>query len=127
MALDSEICLLANSCKLIDGEADADFYDAMALCAGEMMMMAASADAVVVRPIGKFDAVQQTQSDQFLHSTVDRCSSQTRLVLSHCLPEIINREIDSAVSKFHQLLCDEPPWACIALTDLVERGIDFIR
>lgn len=57
MTFNREIGLLPNRCELIFGQADFHLDDTMTACAGQVMVMAAAADAVVVRAIGKFNTV----------------------------------------------------------------------
>ena len=58
MTLDSEIGLFANRGKLIDGQADIDLNDAMALGTGQVVVMRTTTYAVMVRAVGKLNAVQ---------------------------------------------------------------------
>lgn len=98
MTFDIKISLVTDCRELIDGETNVHLYNPVALRAGQVMMVVVTADTVVMRPISKLDAIQQTHIDQLLHGAVDRSSSQAWLYLSYLLPEIINREIGSASS-----------------------------
>jgi len=82
VAFDLKVCLVADCSDLINGEADIYFYDPVTLRAGQVMVMVISADAIVMRSVGKLDAIQQTHSDELFHRTKNRCSSQARLYLS---------------------------------------------
>ena len=59
MTLDSEVSLISNEVELIKRQADIDFYNAVTMGAGEMMMVFAATYAVVMRAIGKFNAIKQ--------------------------------------------------------------------
>lgn len=91
-----------------------------------MMMMAAAADAVVVRAIGEFNAVQQTHRDQHFHRSIDRRPAQARFILSQRLPEIINGKIGSAFGQRDQPFRDYAPRARIALARLLKGRADFL-
>jgi hypothetical protein len=122
-----KVRLVTNGGQLIDGQTDIDLYDAMALRAGQVMMMAVTADAVVVRAISKLDAVQQAHIDQHLYRAVHGCPAQARLYLAQLLPEIVNREIGSARSKLCESLRNQPAWACVALAHLIECCMYLVR
>jgi len=98
----------------------------MALRAGQVMVMIATANPVMVRAIGKLNAIHQAGIDQFLHRAVNRRSSQTRIFLSQLLPEIVNREVGSTASKFYETFGNESPWTCVTVAHLVERCINLI-
>jgi len=57
MTFNCEIGLLSDCCKLIFGQANLDLDDAVTMSAGQVVVMAASTNAVVVRTIGKFNTV----------------------------------------------------------------------
>lgn len=58
MPLNGKICLFAYKINLLFRQTNIDLYDAVALGAGQVVVVAAaSADAVVVRAVGEFDAV----------------------------------------------------------------------
>ena len=127
MSLDDKVRLVPNGRKLISGETDIDIDDAVALSAGEMVMMLAStADTVVMCPVCKLHTIQQTHRNQLLYGAIDRSSTQARLYFPHLLPEIINREIGTANSKFYQSICDKLSRARMPLTHLVEGRAYFV-
>lgn len=126
MTFNIKMGLIANGYELIHGKTNIHLYNPVAPCTGQMMMMTVTADTVVMRPVGKLDTVQQTHIDQFLYRAVDRGSSQTWLYLSYLLPEIINREIGPASSKFYQSICNEPSWARMPLAHFIESGANFV-
>jgi len=82
VAFDLKVCLVTDGSELVNGEADIYVYDPVTLCAGQVMVMIISADAIVMRSVGKLDAIQQTHSDELFYRTKNRCSSQARLYLS---------------------------------------------
>ena len=127
MPLDVEVCLVTDSRERIDRNAHIDLYDAMALRAGQMVMMAITADAVVVRAIGKLDTIQQAYIDQHLHRAIDSCPAQARLYLTQLLPQVVNREISPACSKFYEPLSNQPAWTRVALAQLIECRMNFVR
>ena len=126
MTFNSKVSLVANGCELIDGKTDIHLYNEMALSAGQVMMMTPATHAVMVRPIGKLNPVEQTHIDQLLYRTIDRCSSQTRLFLSQLMPKVINREIGSACCKFYEPLCNKLSRACMALAHFIESCPNFV-
>ncbi len=126
MAFNIKMGLVSNGYELIHGKTNIHLYNPVALCTGQMMMVTITADTVVMCPIGKLNTVQQTHIDQFLYRAVDRGSSQTWLYLSYLLPEIINREIGPANSKFYQSICNELSWARTPLAHLVESCANFV-
>ena len=83
MSLNDKVRLLPNGRELISGEADIDINNAVALRAGEVVvMLASSADAVVMRPISKLDADEQFPLHQLFDRSVDRGSTYPWLGLA---------------------------------------------
>ncbi len=81
MPFDLEVCLVTDGSELVNGEADIYVYDAVTLCAGQVMVMTVATDAVVMRSVGKLDAIQQAHTDELFHRTENRSSAQARLYL----------------------------------------------
>ena len=67
MAFDFKVCLVTDGSELVNGEADIYVYDAVTLCAGQVMVMIVATDAVVMRSIGKLDTIQQAHTDELFH------------------------------------------------------------
>ena len=83
MPLNDKVLLLPNGCELIRGETEIDIDNAMALRAGEVVvMLASSTDAVVMRPISKLDADEQFPLHQLFDRSVDRGSTYPWLGLA---------------------------------------------
>ena len=83
MPLDDKVRLVPNGRKLISGETDIDIDDAVALSAGEMVMMLAStADTVVMCPICKVNPGEQSHIHELFDRTVDRGPTYPWLGLS---------------------------------------------
>jgi hypothetical protein len=128
VTFDIKIRLVADGTYLVYGQADIDLHDAVALCAGQMVMMArTAADAVVMRAVRELDAVQKLHIRQHLDRAIDRCASQARLGLPQLLPQIINSEISTAGRQLYQPLSNELTRARMALARFVERRPDLIR
>jgi hypothetical protein len=81
VSFDLKVCLITDGSELVNREADIYIYDAVALCAGQMMVMTIATNTVVVRSVGKLDAIQYTHTDELFHRTKNRCPSQARLYL----------------------------------------------
>jgi hypothetical protein len=126
MAFNREIGLLADRCELVRGQANFDFDHAVTASAGQVMVMTASADAIVMCAVGKFNAVQQPLRNQHFHGSIDRCAAQARLFLAQRLPEVIDGEVGSAFGQRDQLFRNDAPRACIALAHLLECRADFL-
>src|SRR5579871_5206214 len=110
MTFNVKFRLTTNSINLLNGQADINLNDTMALCTGQMMMMGTAADTIMMSTIRELNTVQQPHIHQHLHRTIDRCPSQARLTLAQLLPEIINREIGTASSMLYQSLGNELAW-----------------
>lgn len=83
MPFNDKVLLLPNGCELIRGETEIDIDNAMALRAGEVVvMLASSTNAVVMRPIRKLDAGKQPPVHQLFDRTVDRRSTDPWLGLA---------------------------------------------
>ena len=82
MAFDLKVCLVTDGSELVNREADIYVYDTVTLRTGKVMVMVISADAIVMRSVGKLDAIEQAHSDELFYRTKNRCSSQARLYLS---------------------------------------------
>jgi len=81
VAFDFKVCLVTDGSELIDGKADIHVYDAVTLCAGQVMVMIVATDAVVMGSVGKLDAIQQAHTDELFHRTENRCPPQARIYL----------------------------------------------
>ena len=126
MAFDLKVCLVTDGSELVNGEADIYVYHAVTLCAGQVMVMVISTDAVVMRSVGKLDAIQQAHTDKLFHRTENRCPSEARLYLPEFVPEVIGGKVGSSRGQFYQPLGNEPPRARTALAYFVERRSNFI-
>ena len=127
MAFNVEVCLITDSLERIKGNTDIDLYNAVALRAGQVMVVAIAADAVVMRAIGKLDTIQQAHTDQHLHRAIDSCAAQARLYLAQLLPEVVNREIAATCSKLNKALGNQLARARIALAQLTECCMNPVR
>jgi len=78
---DLEVCLVTDGSELVKGEADIYVYDAVTLCAGQVMVMTVTTDAVVMRSVGKLDAIQQAHTGELFHRPENRSPAQARLYL----------------------------------------------
>jgi hypothetical protein len=83
MPLNDKVRLIPNGRELIRGETDIDIDDAMALRAGEVVVVIVSTtDTVVMCPIRKLNPGKQSHIHQLFDRTVDRGSAYTWLDLS---------------------------------------------
>jgi hypothetical protein len=83
MPLNDKIRLILNSRELISGDTDIDIDDAVALLAGEVVVVLASTThTVVMCPICKLNPGEQSPGHQLFDRTVDRGSAYTWLSLS---------------------------------------------
>lgn len=123
---DREVSEGAESGELFGGQADIHVNHAMAGGAGQVMVVAvAAADTIAVRAVGKIDAIEQAGVDQHFDGAIDRGSAQARLTLAQILPEIVHREITTALGQFTQALGDQAARASVALAFLVKHGVNF--
>src|SRR5260370_19225811 len=90
------------------------------------MVMTVATDAVVMRSIGKLDAIQQAHTDELFHRTKNCSPAQARLYLPEFVPEIISGKIGTTAGKLYQSLVDEPPTARTPLAYFVERRSNLI-
>jgi hypothetical protein len=127
MPFNDEVLLIANGRELSSGQAEIDIDNAMALCAGEVVVMvASSADAVVMGSIRKLNAGEQSSRHQLFDRTIDRRSANARLDLTELLPEFLNGEIRAEAFQLDQTFRNELAWARVALAHFVERCIYFL-
>ncbi len=83
MPLNDKVRLLPNGRDLICGETDVDIDDAVALRAGEVVVVLVSiADTVVMCPVCKLDAGEQSPIHELFDRAVDRGSAYAWLGLS---------------------------------------------
>ena len=127
MTFNIEVSLGADGSDLLNWQADINFYDAMALRTGQVMMVCTAADAIVMSPISELNTIQEAHIHEHLDRAIDRCTAQAWFTIAQFLPEIINREIRSARRIFYQSLGNELTWTCMTLTGLIKCGTDFIR
>ena len=81
VTLNGEIGLFAYGGKLIDGQANIHLDHQMTPRAGQMMVMSAPTNTVVMRSIGELNAIEQTQTKKHLNRAVDSCASQAGFYL----------------------------------------------
>ncbi len=94
MPFNDKVRLIPNGRELLCGEADLDIDDAMALRAGQMVVvLAVATDTVMVRPVRELDPGEQSSIHELFHRTVDRGSAYPWLDLSELLPEVLSGEI----------------------------------
>lgn len=83
MPLNDKVRLIPDGRELISGETDIDIDDAIALRAGEVVVVLASTtDTVVVCPVRKLNPGEQSHIHQLFDRTVDGGSAYTWLDLS---------------------------------------------
>src|SRR5436309_8219446 len=128
MPLNHKVRLVPNGRELSCGKTNIDIDDAVALCAGEMVVVLVSTThAIVMGPISELDAGQQSHVHQFFDRTIHRRPAQAWLDLAELLPEIFHREICAQVGEFDQAIRNEFAWARVALTHLVESRVNLLR
>ncbi|EFH86573.1 hypothetical protein Krac_7875 [Ktedonobacter racemifer DSM 44963] len=125
VSLDGEISLVADLRELFFREADIYLDHAMTLVAGQVMVVAVPADAIVVRAIGEVDAVEQALIDELFYRAVDGRATQVGIIFANILPQVINGKIGFVLSELNEPLFDKPTRACATLTDFIERGTDL--
>lgn len=126
MSFDGKIRQISNSGELIFWQADIHFFNAVTASAGDMMVVVISADTIMMRSISKLDPTQQAHADKLFYRAVDCCSSHTRFLRAHGVPEVINRKISATFRQRDQPFCDQAPWTCVALAHFIERCINFV-
>ena len=100
MPLNHKVRLVPNGRELISGETNIDIDDTMALRAGEMVVMLVStAYTIVMGPISKLNAGEQSHVHQFFDRTIHCRPAYSWLGLAKLLPEILNREICAQVAS----------------------------
>jgi len=128
MPLDDKVRLIPNGHKLICGEADIDIDDAVALRAGEMVVVLVSTThTIVMGAISELNAGEQSHVHQFFDRTIHRCPTYAWLDLAELLPEIFHREICAEAGEFDQAIRNEFARARVALAHLVESRVNFLR
>jgi hypothetical protein len=115
MTLDCEIGLFADGGELIDGQANIHLDYTVTLRAGQVMVMGTPTNTIVMRAVGKLNAIQQTHAKKHLNRAIDSRASQAGFVLPQILPQIINGEICPTVREFNQTFLDQAARARIAL------------
>jgi hypothetical protein len=120
MPFDGKIGLVLKRGQLLPGKADIYFDHAMAICAGQVMMMIAAADPIMARPVSKLDAVEQARAEKHFDRAVDSCAPKARLNLAQLLPQSIGREIGPTGGERFQSFRDKLAWAGATLSHLVE-------
>ena len=127
MPFNDKVLLVANGRELSSGQTEIDIDNAMTLCASEVVVvLASSADAVVMSPIRKLNAREQSSRHQLFDRTVDRGSADAWLSLPELLPEFLNGEIRAEAFQLDQAIRNELARARVALAHFVERRINFI-
>ena len=127
MPFHDKVLLFANGRELSSGQTEIDIDDAVALRAGEVVVVVvSSADAVVVGPIRKLNAGKQSFRHQLFDRTVHRSSADAWLDLADLLPEFLNGEIRAAAFQLDQAIRNEFARARVALAHLIESRVNFL-
>jgi hypothetical protein len=127
MPLNHKVRLVPNGRELISGETNIDIDDAMALSAGEMVVVLVSTThPIVMGPISELNAGEQSHVHQFFDHTIHRRPAYAWLDLAELLPEIFHREIRATASQLDQSIRNEFARARVALAHLVESRVNFI-
>ena len=128
MPLNHKVRLVSNGRELISGETNIDIDDAVALRAGEMVVVLVSTTyTIVMGPISELNAGEQSHVHQFFDRTIHRRPAYSWLDLAELLPEIFHREICAQVGEFDQAIRNEFAWACVALAHLAESRVNLLR
>ncbi len=94
MPLNHKVRLVPNGRELISGETDIDLDNAVALRAGEMVVVLVSTThTIVMGPISELNAGEQSHVHQFFDRTIHRRPAYAWLDLAELLPEIFYSEI----------------------------------
>ena len=128
MPLNHKVRLVPNGDELSSGETNIDIDDAVALRAGEMVVMLfCTTHPIVMGPISELNAGEQSHVHQFFDRTIHRRPAYGWLDLAELLPEIFHREICAEVGEFDQAIRNEFAWACVALAHLAESRVNLLR
>jgi len=94
MPLNDKVLLIPNGRELSRGETKIDIDNAVALRAGEMVvMLISSTHTIVMGPVGELNAGEQSPVHQFFDRTIHRRPAYAWLDLAELLPEIFHSEI----------------------------------
>ena len=127
MSFNDKVLLLPNGRELSSRQAEIDIDNAMALRAGEVVVVfVPTTHTIVMAAIRKIDAGEQSPAHQFFDRPVDRRAAYARLDLAEFLPEVLNGEICAAAFEIDQAFRNEFARARVALAQLVERLINFL-
>lgn len=127
MSFNDKVFLLPNARELRSRQAEINIDNAMALRAGEVVVVfVPTTHTIVMGAIRKLDAGEQSSSHQFFDCAVDRRAAYTWLVQAEFLPEILNSEICAAAFEVNQAFRDEFARARVALAHFVKRRINFL-
>lgn len=98
MPLNYKIRLVPYGRELISGKTNIDIDDAVALRAGEMVMVLVSTThTIVMGPIGELNPGEQFHVHQFFDRAIHRCPAYSWLDQAELLPEIFHSEICAEV------------------------------
>ena len=127
MPFNHKVLLIANGHELSSGQTEIDIDNAMALCAGEVVVMLAStAHAIVMGAVRKLDAGEQSPAHQCFDRTVDCRPAYTWLGLAELLPEIFHAKRRAAAFEIDQMFRNEFARARVALAHLIESRVNFL-
>jgi hypothetical protein len=128
MPFNDKVLLLPNVRELSSRQTEIDIDNAMALCASEVVVvvLAPTTHTIVMGPIRKLDASEQSPVHQFFDRPVDRRPAYAWLDLAELLPEVFHCESRAAAFEIDQAFRNEFARACVALAHLVERRINFL-
>jgi hypothetical protein len=94
MPLNLKVRLVRNGRELIGGETDIDIDNAVALGAGEMVVVLVSTThTIVMGPISELNAGEQSHVHQFFDRTIHCRPAYAWLDLAELLPKIFHSEI----------------------------------
>src|SRR6266487_2002911 len=94
MPLNDKVLLIPNGRELSRGETKIDIDNAVALRAGEMVVvLISSTHTIVMGPVSELNAGEQSPVHQFFYRTIHRRPAYAWLDLAELLPEIFHSEI----------------------------------
>ncbi len=108
-------------------EAHIDLHDAVALGAGQMVVVRTAAGAEPVPPVGEAYTVEHAVLHQHLNGAEDGGAAELSVALQQILPELVRREVLALRRQLGKPARDNAAWARVAQPTRRKCALDCLR
>ena len=127
MPLQREVRAALDGGERFRREAHVNLNDAVALGAGQMVVVRTAAGAEPVPAIGEAYPVEHAQLDQHLNGAEHGGAAELCIALQQILPELVRREVLALRRQLSEPARDDTAWARVAQPTRRKCALDCLR